>query len=177
MNAISLSDAQALDAEGKKSLAYIGVDGNPYRILVPIASVWIERAEGPIALCEEKTFDSLHDADFWLAQNAKTVEGKGYDKHDYKVTYADGTTYSGRYDLAASDTQPSLLREMRNHLTFLSEGKGPYGPQYQEQAQTWLATMRLDQMAVPADPTDPILHDFRAGDFPKIAEAVWAQAA
>lgn len=71
---------------------------SPKKILVK--SIEITRAEGISSLCGKKmTFDSWKKASSWLSSQSNTFPNNGcYDKHDFKVTFEDDKTYSGRLD-------------------------------------------------------------------------------
>ena len=67
---------------------------------IAVKHVKILRAEGPIHLVNKKwnTFKTLRSANTFLHQGSFSV-GSGADKHDFIVTFKNGTTYKGRYDL------------------------------------------------------------------------------
>jgi len=91
--------------------------------LIKPALIEIIRVEGPSALCGKvQTATSWHEADMILRANAATApKGGGYDKHDFKVTFADGQTYSGRYDLKHwSEEHPDLARHVRAFIRYLA---------------------------------------------------------
>jgi hypothetical protein len=71
---------------------------------VRVKKVELMRAEGLTSdpeLGKWLTFDSLDDANKKLTENGKGMpqEEQGYDKHDFKVHFTDGSVYTGRYDL------------------------------------------------------------------------------
>lgn len=129
--------------------AYVGVDGGIYRVRVPVTKIWLNRAEGPSELCRDWTFASWHHVDFQLGLNARTApKGGAYDKHDFKVTWADGTTYSGRFDLEGDDPQPSLSGHIRKYLSWIVNDPRAmqiFSPKDQEEAAGFLKIYDLQQ--------------------------------
>ncbi|TVR06645.1 MAG: hypothetical protein EA385_15110 [Salinarimonadaceae bacterium] len=89
------------ESEAERVRAYVGVDGVTYRLLIEPVAIEITRREGPTYRID-KTHKAKRWAECWgiLRMEAATApEGGGYDKHDFVVTFADGFTYRGRYDL------------------------------------------------------------------------------
>ena len=72
---------------------------------IKVKEIWLERVEGPRKECGQVTVRSFMEADEVLKRWARTAPGKdgGYDKCDFTVTYTDGETYAGRYDLKRHD--------------------------------------------------------------------------
>lgn len=67
---------------------------------IPVKSIWLRRAEGPNWDLGQRTVASFEAADQVLRKWSETAPEKGgYDKVDFKVTWQDGETYEGRYDL------------------------------------------------------------------------------
>lgn len=88
---------------------------------VKVKEVWIQRAEGLPEECVERTFPSIALADEELRRWAKTAPEDGtYDKCDFKITFEDGDTYSGRYDLKRHDAGHTDLigRHVRQFAKF-----------------------------------------------------------
>jgi hypothetical protein len=88
---------------------------------VKVKEVWIRRAEGLPAECVELTRQSIAAADAALRAWALTAPEDGcYDKCDFKITFEDGDSYSGRYDLKRHDAAHSGLigRHVRQHIEF-----------------------------------------------------------
>jgi hypothetical protein len=87
---------------------------------VSVKSIWLRRAEGPTKLLGQRTVATFEAADAVLRDWAGTApEGGGYDKVDFKVTWEDGETYEGRYDLVRDDTsKASLATHMREFCSF-----------------------------------------------------------
>lgn len=92
--------------------------------------VFLERAEGLAHECYAVTFrglDPLAEADRMLRRWAWTAPTRGYDKCDFRVTFGEVTSYSGRFDLQREhDSQPVLLADqMRRETEFYA---GLYRP-------------------------------------------------
>ena len=89
---------------------------------IPVESVWVNRAEGPTKDLGERTTSTLEAADAILRRWSKTApeEGHGYNKVDFKITWQDGESYVGRYDLQREDaTKKNLIGEhVQQFLTF-----------------------------------------------------------
>lgn len=67
---------------------------------VNIVEILVNRAEGPIESCGNKTFSSWSEANKAVSEMAVSApEGGAYDKTDFKITYEDGFEYKGRLDL------------------------------------------------------------------------------
>jgi len=75
-----------------------------------VVSIYLYRAEGPTKVLErlgrQRTVASYEEADRVLKTWSATAPkpGEGYDKIDFKVTWEDGQTYEGRYDLTQEDS-------------------------------------------------------------------------
>lgn len=83
----------------------------------------IIRVEGPSNLCGKvQTATSWAEADFILRMNSSTApKNGGYDKHDFRVTFEDGATYSGRYDLMHWEVaRPDLAGHVRAFIRYLA---------------------------------------------------------
>lgn len=67
---------------------------------IAVTKIEITRCEGRTALCGKKrTFKTFASCALWLKSQASTFpKSGGYDKHDFTVAFADGRTYSGRFD-------------------------------------------------------------------------------
>jgi hypothetical protein len=100
-----------------------------------MTSIKLERAEGTSEECIEVTVTSWDDADLTLARWAHTApcDGKcgfphiksqyllgGYNKCDFLVTFEDGETYEGRFDLTHKHMigVNLLQKQMLNHMRF-----------------------------------------------------------
>lgn len=87
-------------------------------------TIWLQRAEGYIEEIErdgEHTVSTFAEAATVLKRWALTAPKDGtYDKCDFKVTYADGDTYEGRFDLEYKHAQEAdpLGAHMRDVVTF-----------------------------------------------------------
>lgn len=86
---------------------------------IPLRSVLIQRAEGPHgADFRPHTVASYDDATQLLATWSETASAAGgYHKCDFTLTFADGETYRGRYDLVHhSADSPDLRRHVQDYL-------------------------------------------------------------
>jgi hypothetical protein len=99
---------------------------------IPAVSITINRAEGPHDLCRKPmTFtgdDCWLDAHAWLFSQGKTFPTSGYDKHDFKVVFADGEEYEGRLDCKApscEDPDLNVARHMREFIEFYAGVRRP----------------------------------------------------
>lgn len=106
----------------------------------------VNRGEGPCHECGKpqtvKTFDEANDV---LRSWARTApKGGGYDKCDFVVTYDNGDTYSGRFDLTEEHRTGSRLLEdhMRSMVRFYS-GNGKPAHMTEERYRTYLASEHL----------------------------------
>ncbi|OBW62929.1 MAG: hypothetical protein A9183_00705 [Dehalococcoides mccartyi] len=91
-------------------------------------TIVIERAEGPSKECGKPV--TLTGPDVWqkafylLYKWGKTAPlHGGYDKCDFKVTWEDGQTYSGRYDLKHPDVENPDLDGHIYHLSAMYAGR------------------------------------------------------
>lgn len=92
---------------------------------VAATSILLNRAEGLFAECGPVTLETWHEVSPWVRANAMLLawshtapKGGGYNKVDFTITYADGSTYGGCYDLhhashGAADLAAHVLREVR----------------------------------------------------------------
>lgn len=108
---------------------------------IPIDSVWVSRAEGPTKDLGERTTSSLEAADAILRRWSRTApeKGHGYNKVDFKITWQDGESYLGRYDLEQEDgTKKNLIGEHAQQ--FLTFHAGYWCPSHmtKEQYQAYL---------------------------------------
>lgn len=113
--------------------------------------IWINRAEGRTDECFAvevtnegvtkdgkpywlSNFFGQAREDIWTRANSVLAgwshtapKSGGYDKCDFKVTYEDGETYEGRYDLThmSRDGYPHLDRHMLDFLGCISGRKKP----------------------------------------------------
>lgn len=87
---------------------------------VPVKAIWLRRATGPNRDLGERLVASFETADAVLRKWAETApKGGGYDKVDFKITWEDGETYKGRYDLVREDeTKADLARHMKEFCSF-----------------------------------------------------------
>jgi hypothetical protein len=106
---------------------------NPEKIQA--REIWIRRAEGRPGRddMEPHTFKAgavspWEQANAWIHRQARSApEGGGYDKTDFKITYADGETYEGRFDLEREHAgrHDPLGEHVRTFLQFYA---GTYRP-------------------------------------------------
>jgi hypothetical protein len=92
-------------------------------------TITITRAEGPTRECgRPRTVGSWAEADGVLFQWSRTApEHGGYDKCDFKVVFADGTDYDGRYDLVHHRKEmPNLARHVRSFVRYLAGELPPW---------------------------------------------------
>lgn len=115
---------------------------------IQATTITLTRAEGMIHECMTLTVsatdvrnelgdrvgDFIATTDVWRRANAVLAawsrtapRSGGYDKCDFRVTYADGDTYDGRYDLKAiaADGYPSIERHMFRHCECSSGRQKP----------------------------------------------------
>lgn len=179
---ISLDDAIALDDAAKIGCAYIGVDSVAYRCLIPETHIWLARAEDeyPVELCREWEFSSFLEAQGQLILNAQTApKGGTYDKHDFKVSFANGSTYSGRYDVSRGDTG-KLWKHIYDFARWLAVESVDL-PHIQESERTYARALvseyNLHQHAIPALPGSPVIRDYSKTplqrDEPPLSRMLW----
>ena len=135
--------------------AYVGVDGITYRLLIEPVSIEITRREGPTYRCD-RTHRATRWSECWaiLRGEASTApEGGCYDKHDFTVTFADGFTYCGRYDLKHWREDPcDLAAHCRQSLQWLAtDERAPAlaGPGAVADARQILQTHDFQQPRIP----------------------------
>ena len=96
---------------------------------IRVQSITLTRAEGPAEECDKpQTVTDWPEADKVLLQWAKTApqDCKTYDKCDFTVTYKDGETYKGRYDLKHRRCEfPDLGKHVRDFVTFHAGQRKP----------------------------------------------------
>lgn len=82
----------------------------------------ITRVEGYEHECVTRTVKTYDEANVMLRAWSNTApKGGCYDKCDFLVTFEDGQTYSGRYDLRHwSDERPDLAGHMRGFVSYLA---------------------------------------------------------
>lgn len=93
-----------------------------------VTRIELERCEGDWEtelVKASHTKDAWAEADATLARWARTAPvGGGYHKCAFVVTWEDGQTYSGRYDLKGG-TAPSLAKHMRDFLDYMGKNWRP----------------------------------------------------
>jgi len=77
---------------------------------IRVRNVWVRRAEGPTKDLGQHTVDSLEAADAHLKRWARTAPKDGsIDKVDFRISWEDGQTYDGRYELRYDDARKAGL--------------------------------------------------------------------
>ena len=91
------------------------------RIRIRVAAITITRAEGRTEECGKPiTVSTWREANDVLSLWGITAPTEGgYDKCDFKVTWANGETHVGRYDLTGDET-PNLAAHVRNFYGFMT---------------------------------------------------------
>ncbi len=105
------------------------------RILV--STITITRAEGLVEECDKpETVHSWEAADRLLLDWSVTApKNGGYDKCDFELVFADGETYSGRYDLMHHSKEvPHLAGHVRAHCGTVA---GWLKPEWVESDEEW----------------------------------------
>lgn len=116
--------------------------------VVPVKSVFVERAEGLIEECTAHTYegeDAWTNAEARMRFWARTAPDKGgYDKCDIKVTWQDGDTYTGRFDLCRNGEDNEGNFSVREHvLRGLRFASGAWRPAHMDQ-KTYDMILRRD---------------------------------
>ena len=105
-----------------------------------IKEVSLIRMEGPIDETDvELTFNTIQDANKVLLKWAVQMEDRpGYDKVKFYITWIDGSTYSGRYDLQHPNQgqdegtrHPNILLGVRQYVGYMARL-----PEYKPASQT-----------------------------------------
>lgn len=92
------------------------------------AEIIIQRVEGTTAETRKAhRLASWHEANALLHRMSASAPKNGtYDKCDFKIVFADGTIYTGRYDLHHySIESPRLDKHVRDFCLFMSGSKCP----------------------------------------------------
>jgi hypothetical protein len=113
-----------------------------------VVKVELDRAEGPVAECvkvELAGADAMMKAQVQMIRWSHTApKDGGYDKCDFTVTFDDGQTYKGRYDLVRSgrnDGNETIAEQVRNYIGFLA---GELRPAWMDDAQWSSARCRYE---------------------------------
>ncbi len=137
------------------------------KIKIGIRSITIDRAEGKHEECIKTEHTTWADAEARIIAicTSKDPTLPGYDKTDFVIVFADGETYSGRYD-AVHPTRDSydgsLAKHVREHCEFCA---GLWKPSHltDEQYERWLAEQEANRAGFKADAlgflTKYALHD------------------
>jgi hypothetical protein len=140
-------------APGKGDLAHY-FEGSVDNIEVPktrgiptgsvrVQKVEVRRAEGPTAdpnLNKWLTFDSLEEADRFITENGRGMpeEQLGYDKHDFKVHFTDGSVYTGRYDEQRRE-RADIGKQMHEFSGYMAKTKKAEGFTWVTPKDRWMA--------------------------------------
>lgn len=112
--------------------------------VIKLKSITLTRGEGPAEECgKPKTVFSWREADSVLRQWSETApECNGYDKVDFTITYEDGETYKGRYDLKHHRCEtPDLAKHVRGFVSFHA-GKQKPAWMTDEEYQRYVSKMK-----------------------------------
>ena len=149
----------------------------PARVLIPMTQIIIDRQEGPVDLCKTCLFTSFKDADAYLKSVCQGMDPKSvtYNKCAFKVCYADGDEYEGRFDAchphARNHELPDLGLRVRRYLEFVAGLSKPdhmtadefdaararrreATPQAEADAIRWLKTYALVDLPRPTPVTE-----------------------
>lgn len=87
---------------------------------IPIKCITIDKAEGLVSECYESKHSSFESAQDRLAKSSRTApKSGGYDKHDVKLEWADGSSYQFRFDVKHLSVEyPNLIRVLTTKLDF-----------------------------------------------------------
>lgn len=120
---------------------------------IKVKEVWLRRAEGRVSECVAVTLPSLDEANKTLARWSHTAPGAGggYHKCDFMVTWENGETYEGRFDLQhmGEAGYPSIERQMARYMRFIiGEWRPPHTTQ--DQYETYLSEVhsKVDRASV-----------------------------
>jgi len=92
---------------------------------IKVKEIYLYKTEGLIAEEPKKvTVGDFRTADLFLLawSNTAPKAGGGYHKVDFKITYLDGETYEGRYDLKHHSVEMPDLRKHVNDFILFSAG-------------------------------------------------------
>ena len=116
-------------------------------MLIPAQAITLTRAEGPLAASlapvtclSDPAGSCWQQANAVLRRWARTAPQDGtYHKCDFVVTYADGETYTGRYDLTRSDETGADLGGHLARVTGLYRGQTRLPEMSDEDWAAWRA--------------------------------------
>lgn len=103
---------------------------NARDVKINVRYITLERAEGLIEdCCKPITVKTWLEADNVLSSwSCSAPKGGAYDKCDFVITFTDGKTYSGRYDL---HNEPEKNETLQTHvLEFLRFYSGVWQPDH-----------------------------------------------
>lgn len=99
--------------------------------VIGVRSISLERAEGRHEECIKVTVPSWEEAEATMRRWGRTAPGPrgGYHKCDFIVTFDDGETYSGRFDLTNNGEDQSgnysIHKHALDHLRFMAGVRRP----------------------------------------------------
>lgn len=118
--------------------------------MIPVKSIEITRAEGPIDECGVTVVvSSFAEASRVLARIAETAPNTGgYDKTDFRVTWADGEIYDGRADIQRDHVVGyDLADHIRSFLGYLA---GTVRPAHVTSDDKWEAIKASNKDSAPS---------------------------
>lgn len=129
--------------------------------MIRVKEISLTRAEGYVRECVTEKATSFRQANLILYRWGRTAppRGHGYHKCHFVVTYEDGNTYDGRFDLN-SGFVPSLERHMRDHCEASS---GRWTPPHRT-AEQWASYLRDVLGAEKQEAYAKFLDAFQIGD-------------
>ena len=99
---------------------------------VKVKEIYLNRLEGKSVYCNKpvifKSYKEARSKLFDWGMNAP-MEGEGYDKVNFKVTFEDGETYTGRLDIkhpSATNNDLDVSKHVRDHILFYCGDQKPY---------------------------------------------------
>lgn len=94
--------------------------------MIPIDSITIRAGEGRYAGATITVTDWPAANAWLLLQSTVAPATGGYDKHDFTITWEDGETYEGRYDLKHYSIEwPNLKRHVEGFARFMAGLRRP----------------------------------------------------
>lgn len=117
---------------------------------IAVKSIWVNRGEGPSELCNKpQTFYTFKEANAFLRQNSYSApKGGAYDKHDFKVTWTDGQTYNGRYDVHYNE-DANIGKHIKDFLEYEIKEDTEITPKEREEMIRFLRKYQLGDVSQP----------------------------
>lgn len=148
---------------------HAGFDEAPvHKAAVAVKEIMVEQCEGFSHDCVAKTFDSWAGAERHLLDICwrAPADGNSYLKTDFKITWADGQTYSGRYDaykLLTPSHEGTLSQHIVQHCRFIS---GQWKPFHLSDEQYKMILSRAEKYTPGISETmKTLLTQYDLGDF------------